>query len=203
MKAAIRDSYVDVVYYMGHNEAYPDWFHEELYDAVFTDEFGTSYWINRWTKKRKISEKIEYERQQVFSYVDKYKEVVLVEDYSIFIKKSNGEIFVTNYDIFDELYTVFRFDRFNNSGLAAFNEDVINYVECHGGIGVTGYPEWFYEFFTESVNNPKHNESIYISDNNGELVVTDHCAVLQNSFGEIMVIDWVKFLEYYDPDPGY
>lgn len=184
MKAALRGSYVDVVYFMGVNERYPHWFCEELYSNVFSDSDRYTFYVS------------PQERSPV------YHEQILVEDYSVFIRKPNGDIFVTNYDAFDDLYFQFRFDAFSNSGVAAFRDDVIDYVECQGGAVISGYPDWFYEYFTEAINNPSEDETIFIDSNDGELSVSDHCAVLQNRYGEVRLMDWEKFLSYYDPDPG-
>lgn len=184
MKAALRGSYVDVVFYMGTNERYPMWFTEELYNNVFSDEDRYTFYVPR--QERTIT---YYERQ-------------LVEDYSVFLRKPTGEIHVTDYDAFDDLFTMFRFDKFENTALAALNEDVIDYVECQGGRVLSGYPDWFYEYFTEAVNNPTEEETIFIDSENGELTITDHCAVLQNRFGEVRIMDWKTFIKYYDPDPG-
>lgn len=184
MIAALRGSYLDAVYFMGINERYPDWFCEELYDATFTDDARYTFWVERSNRRPDYSEKI------------------LVEDFSVFIRKSNNDIFVTNYDLLDECYTTFRTDKFTNSALVAFNDDVIEYVECHGGL-VSGYDgDWFYEYFTEELNNPQNEETIFCNDVNGDITVTEHCAVLRNKYGEIRVLNWKDFIKYYDPDPG-
>lgn len=185
MKAALRGRYVEVVFFMGTEERYPDWFMEEIYDATYTDESRYTFWVDRFQRR------------------PDYHEKQLVEDYSVFIRKGNGEVFVTDYDAYQQVYHTFMYDGFNNWALAGFNEDVIDYVECHGGIGTSGYPDWFYEYFTESLNNPQDNESIYISDICGELVVVEHCAVLRNMHGEIKVLPWNKFLLFYDPNPEF
>lgn len=183
MKSALRGSYVEVVFYMGINERYPMWFTEELYNCTFTDDSNYTFWVP------------EYERSP------DYHEKILVEDYSVFIRKENGDIHVTSYDVFDQLYYQFRFDRFDNSGLAAFREDVIDYVECFGGSVISGYPDWFYEHFTESVIYQYGEESIFIDRDDGELSVTHHVVFLRNKFGEIRVMDYDVFLKYYEPHP--
>ena len=87
MKAALRGKYLDVVFYMGPNERYPDWFCEEIHNAIISDESNYTYWVDTHCRKPDY-----YEKQ-------------LVEDYSVFLRKENGEICVTNYDVLDELYT--------------------------------------------------------------------------------------------------
>jgi hypothetical protein len=199
MIAALRGSYVEYVYFMGVTEKYPPWFEEELYDSVYMDE-------NRYTFYQPLGERKP-------DYYDK----ILVEDYTVFLRKPNGDIHVTDYDIFKELYTVFRYDSFTNSGVAAFNEDCIEYVECLGGVLPAGYPEWFYEYFTEALNFPRDSETIYFYDNDkhsitasrdflevpirGEATVKEHCVFLRNKFGEIRGMTYDEFLIYYDDDP--
>lgn len=184
MIAALRGKYLEAVFYMGENQRYPDWFCEELYDATFTDESRYTFWVDRRSRRAD------------------YYEKTLVEDYSVFLRKESGEIFVTNYDCLDELYTTFRTDAFSNSALVAFNEDVINYAEFHGGVSC-GYPDdWFYEHFTESLHNPVEGETIFVADDGGDITVTEHCVIMQNNYGEIKVLDWATFTKFYDPDPG-
>src|SRR5690606_38554608 len=138
-------------------------------------------------------------------------------DYSVFLRKPNGEIFVTDYDIFSELYISFRYDAFTNSGLAALENDCIEYVECHGGVLTAEYPAWFYEYFTEVVNFPD-KETIYSYDTDkqhlvyehglfsvnpkGEVSVDQHCVFLRNKYGEIRGLLYDDFLKHYDPNPG-
>lgn len=185
MKAALRGNYLDIVFYMGSNERYPWWFSEELYDAIFTDESRYTFWVDRHSRR------------------PDYYEKELVEDYSVFLKKSNGTIFVSNYDQIEEMYTIFRSDKFTNSGLVAFNEDVIDYVECHGGNMLYAMEDdWFYEYITEVINHPQEEETIFFTHDANGISVTQHCAVLSNKYGEIKVMDWRTFLKHYDPDPG-
>lgn len=185
MKAAIQGGYVEAVFFMGVNEKYPMWFQEEIYDAIFTNESLYTFWVDRSERTPDY-----YEKQ-------------LVEDYSVFLRRSNGEIFVTNYDLLDEYYTIFRTDTFTNSALVAFNDDIIEYMECHGGI-LCGYPEdWFYEYFTESLLNPQQGETVFVNEVDGDITITEHCSVMQNKYGEVKVVDWDTFIQIYDPEPGY
>lgn len=185
MKAALRGKYLDAVYFMGINEKYPYWFAEELYDAIFTDESRYTFWVDRHSRR------------------PDYHEKTLIEDYSVFLRKEDGTIFVTNYDQLDEMYTIFRTDKFTNSGLVAFNEDVIDYVECHGGSSFYSMDDdWFYEYFTEVVNHPQDEESIFFTNTDQGITVNQHCAVLMNKYGEIRAMEWRKFLKFYDIDPG-
>lgn len=202
MKVALRDTYIEYVLYMGVTEIYPDWFSEELYENIIQNESRYTFWVP--LEERRID---YYEKQ-------------LVEDYSVFVKKPNGEIHVTDYDVFTDLYTIFIYDRFTNSGIAAFNDDCIDYVECQGGVLPAGYPAWFYEYFTEAINFPPkddNGETIYFYDTNkhciaasresievtvaGEVTVTNHCVFLRNKFGEVKGMNYQDFLKYYDPDP--
>lgn len=183
MLAGLRDSYVDVIFYMGVNEIYPFWFTEILYSCILVDEDRYTFYIPR--------------EERGYDYYEKK----LVEDYSVFLRKADGSIHVTDYDTFEELYNLFKYDKFENSGLASLKSDCIEYIVCHGGQILSGYPEWFYEYFTEALHNPNAEESVFISEKNGDVTITEHCVFLRNRFGEIRVMAWKDFTEYYDPDP--
>lgn len=198
MIAALNGKYVEYVCYMGVTEKYPQWFEEELYDSVYLDEDRYTFWQPEWGRD--------------VDYYDK----TLVEDYSVFIRKPNGEIHVTDYDVFKDLYTTFTYSAFTNSGIAAFNEDCIEFVECHGGILPAGYPEWFYEYFTEAINFPTHRETVYVLNEDvkitssrdfleisidGDVTVVQHCVFLRNRFGEIRGMTYSEFKRYYDDNP--
>src|SRR5437763_13558696 len=112
MRVALRGSYVEFVIFMGVTEKYPLWFEEELYECTYTDESRFTFWVPFNERNPDY-----YEKQ-------------LIEDYSVFLRKPNGEVHVTDYDIFTELYITFRYDAFTNSGRAALHEHCIEYVEC-------------------------------------------------------------------------
>lgn len=197
MRAALRGSYVEYVLFQGMTERYPSWFKKEIDDSIYMDEHRYTFWIPTFDRK------------------PDYYEKTLVEDYSVFLRKPNGEIFVTTYDVFVELYISLQYDGFTNSGIAAFEEDCIEYVECTPGILRQEYPKWFYEFFTEAINNPMldDDETYYFYDENkklsaskrfiettrGEACVSVHCVFLRNRRGEIRAMEYDDFLEYYDP----
>lgn len=199
MKVALRDSYVEFVIFAGITEKYPLWFERELDHTIYQDENRYTFWVP-----------IDERRPD---YYDKQ----LVEDYSVFLRKSDGDVFVTDYDTFTYLYVSFRYDAFTNSGLCAFEEDCIEYVECKAGVLPAGYPTWFYEYFTEAVNFPQDEETIYFYDTDkhvitasrdsidvtigGEVSVSEHCVFLRNKLGEVKGVKYDEFLKYYDPDP--
>lgn len=201
MRVAFRDSYIEYVIFMGVTERYPSWFAEELYECTYTDESRYTFWVP-----------ID-ERQP------DYYEKQLVEEYSVFLRKPNGDIHVTDYDIFQDLYVTFRYDAFTNSGIAALEQDCIEYVECHPGILPAGYPEWFYAFFTEAFNFPENEETVFFYDadekslkasrgslvatagKHGEVDVVEHCVFLHNKYGEIKGLSYNEFLKYFDPNP--
>lgn len=199
MRAALKDSYVDFIIYMGMSEKYPLWFEEELYDCTYTDESRFTFWVNKEDRRPDY-----YEKQ-------------LIEDYTVFLRNSDGEVHVTDYDVFQNLYITFRYDAFTNSGIAAFETDSIEYVECTGGMLSVSYPAWFYEYFTESVNLPneetmffREEPSTNISvvrgpfmdiDEYGGVSVDDHCVFLRNKFGEIKGMLYDDFKKWYDDDP--
>ena len=205
MRVALRGSYVEVVYFMGPNENYPLWFQDELHNSIFTDEFRYTFWVP--PQQRSVD----------------YHEKELIEDYSVFLRKPNGEVHVTTWDAFDDLYEEFRYDRFTNSGLAALREDCIDYVEVVGGELTTGYPEWFEALFVETINHFHGGETIMIHRSgdasadislnvgedsvwvsiDGDTSITSRCVFLQNKFGEVMSMSWDKFLQFYDPYPEY
>lgn len=199
MRVALKDSYVEYVYYMGATERYPSWFQEELYDCTFTDDSRFTFWVPCDQRKPDY-----YEKQ-------------LVEDYSVFLRKPNGEVHVTDYDTFNEMYILFKYDAFTNSGIAALEQDCIEYVEARPGVLTDGYPEWFYEYFTEAFNFPRDEKTFYFYDTEkhvltasrdsmditigGDVTVTDHCVFLRNKYGEIRGMTYDQFLKYYDPNP--
>lgn len=182
MKAALRGSYVEFVCFMGITEKYPLWFEKELNETIFMDS----------------------DRYTFYCHPDErspdYFEKQLIEDYTVFLRKPNGEVHVTDYEVLQYMYTSFQYDAFTNSGLAALDDDCIEYVECTGGVLTREYPSWFYEYFTEAVHFPQEGESILIYDN-GEVSVDTHCVFLRNRFGEIRGMLYDDFLKYYDPNP--
>lgn len=183
MFAALRGHYVKFVVFMGVAERYPDWFIEEISERIFVNESRFCFWTP--PPERTID----------------YHEKELIESFSVVVRKPNGEAHVMEWDTFNDLYRVFKFDLTTNSGVAAFNEDVIEYVECFGGMMVDNYPQWFYEYFTESLNNPKDSETyLLFSDNDGCLTIRERFIFLRNRFGEIRNIPYMDFLMYYDPD---
>lgn len=198
MQAALRDSYVEFIIYNGITEKYPSWFEKELYECTYTDESRFTFWVPADERR------------------PDYHEKQLIEDYSVFLKKPDGTIHVTDYDVFQELYTSFRYDAFTNSGIAAFREDCIEYIECMGGILSSEYPAWFYEFFTEAVNLPQ-GETIFFHDHDmstdiskgpflevnddGQVSVNDHSVFLKNKFGEIKGMLYSDFIKCYDDNP--
>lgn len=199
MRAALRGSYIEYVMFMGVTERYPLWFEEEIYDSVMIDESRYTFWLSKEERSHDY-----YEKQ-------------LIEDYSVILRKPNGEMFLTDYDVFRELYIAFRYDAFTNSGIAALQEDCIDYVECQAGILQEGYPAWFYEFFTEAFNYPQDEKTFFFYDTDkhvltasresievtagGDVTVTEHCVFLHNKYGEIKGMTYRDFLRYYDPDP--
>jgi hypothetical protein len=182
MRAALRGTYVEFVLYMGITEKYPLWFEEEIYRNIYMDESRYTFWIPQ--EERRMD----------------YYEKTLIEDYSVFLKKPNGEIHVTDYDVFQELYVAFQYDAFTNSGIAAFEDDCIDYVECQPGVLTAEYPLWFYEFFTEAVHLYQEDTTILFYEN-GEVTVNNHCVFLKNRYGEIKGMLYDEFLKYYDDNP--
>jgi hypothetical protein len=198
-RVALRGSYVEFVIFMGTTENYPRWFEKLIEDAIYVDESRFTFYVDRLERR------------------PDYYEKSLIEDYSVFIRKSDGEVHVTNYDTFQELYISFKYNDFKHAGLAALEEDCIEYVECKPGVLSAGYPDWFYEYFTEMINFPHDEETIYLYDETqhcltakrgnlivplgGDATVTKHCVFLHNRFGEVRGMDYDDFIKYYDPNP--
>lgn len=205
-KVALRGTYVEFVHYMGIHERYPDWFSEELYGNIFQDDSRYTFWVNEWNR------------------TPDYHEKQLVDDFSVFIRKPGGEVHLTDWDAFSDLFTIFRNDTFTNSGLAALNEDCIDYVECQGGELLMNYPEWFEDYFKEAVNFPGdetiyfynksvdpftdpitvriHNDTVMLSID-GDVSVESRCVFLRNKFGEIRGMGYEAFVRFYDPYPEF
>lgn len=184
MRAALRGSYVDYVLYTGVTEKYPSWFKRQLDKCTYTDESRFTFWVTPEERRPDY-----YEKQ-------------LIEDYTVILRKPNGEIHLTDYDVFQNLYITFSYDAFTNSGLAAYENDAIEYVECKPGILDAGYPEWFYEFFTEAVTLPNEFEGFMLFTKNDTVMVTEHIVVLQNRIGEIRTMPYSQFEKYYDDKPA-
>lgn len=185
MRAALRNSYVEVVFFMGVNERYPYWFMEELYNRIVSDDYNYTFYAH-------------YNER-----THDYHEKQLIGDDTVFIRKPNGELHITTYNSLSQLYREFTYDAFTNSGIWAFNDDVVEYVECLGGEVLSEYPNWFYEYFTEAVNYPDGEITIFLESEDGELTITDHCCVLRNKYGEIRVMGWTDFIKFYDPEPEF
>jgi hypothetical protein len=200
MRVALRGSYIEFVIFTGVTERYPSWFNKILYDDIIVDENRYTFWV------------------PVDERMPDYYEKQLIEEYSVFLRKPNGEVHLTDYDVFTDMYINFKFNAFTNSGIAAFEQDCIEYVECKAGVIPAGYPVWFYEYFTEAINFPQDGETIYFYDETehalkatrgsliatagaGQASVTKHCIFLRNKHGEIRGMDYKDFLKYYDPDP--
>ena len=201
MRAALRGSFIEFVIYKGVTEYYPSWFAEELYECVYTDESRYTFYIPQGERP------------------PDYPEKQLVDDYSVFLRKPSGEVHLTNYEVFEELYHIFKYDDVTNSGIAALIDDTIEYVECEGGYTLKEYPAWFYEYYTEAVNLP-NGDLIFLKDAhdhdtstdrirgpylevgvNGDVTVDRRSAFLRNKFGEIRAMYYHDFVKYYDPDP--
>lgn len=201
MRAALRGSYVEFVIYNGVTERYPDWFEEELYDCTYTDESRYTFYVA--PRERRPD----------------YHEKQLIEDYSVFLRKPDGEVHLTDYDIFKDMYHVYIYDAFTNSGIAAFKDDSIDYVECDGGVLLKEYPAWFYEYYTEAVNLP-NGETFYIHDahdhdtscgnirgpylsvsEDGSISIDSRSVFLRNRYGEVRAMFYDDFIRFYDPDP--
>lgn len=204
MKAALIGSYVEYVIFEGVSERYPSWFQRAVLDDALQEAEVYTFWLP--------------EEERTPAYYDK----ILVDDWAVFLMKPDGDIHRTSYDTFTDLYTVFEWTYYTNSGIAAYGEDCIEYVECHGGKLPDNYPDWFYEYFTEAINFPQGQETIFIYDteqhkisaseqshvkldwfvmNHGQIVVTAHCVILRNRFGELRAMHYKEFLRHYDPGP--
>lgn len=201
--AAYYESYIDYVVYDGMIEKYPAWFREEVLDDIVMDASRYTHWI-------------PYDERPP-GYYDKQ----VVEGASVFLRKPCGDIHCTDYDTFEKLYYTFYYNDFTNSGIAAFEEDIIEYVECRPGILPRESPDWFYEYFTEAVNLVDEetvlwNDSFGVRTDNkgllwsdygegngtGEVVVDHHCVFMRNFAGSIMYQPWEKFIEVFNPGPN-
>lgn len=198
MIVALRGSYVEYVLFTGVTEKYPLWFQQEIYYSIYTDENRYTFYVPREERS------------------PDYYEKTLVEDYSVFVRKPNGDVHVTDYDTFNQIYISFKFDKFTNSGIAAEERDCIEYVECQAGVLPKGYPDWFYEYFTEAVNLPQDEmtflfynvdkrkiriDSPLLETESSGICIDRHCVFLLNKAGEIKGMEYDIFLEYYDPEP--
>lgn len=100
------------------------------------------------------------------------------------------------------MYITFSYNGFDNSGIAAYENDCIEYVECKPGKLDIGYPWWFYEYFTEAVNLPNEFEGFMLFAEDDEVKVVDHCVILRNRMGEIRTMAYDAFRKFYDNNPS-
>ena len=180
--AALREGVVDYVIFAGTWEMttsqYPRWFQEEVMDGILVDE-------NRYTR---YIEKPE----RSMDYYDK----TLVDYDTVFLRKPDGDIHSTTYDVFEELYISLDTNPRTNSGIAAFREDTIEIVECHGGLP-EAYPSWFYNFFSEGIVIADHDETILFYGDDREISIKGHCYFLRNKNGQIAFMEKETFDKYY------
>lgn len=182
---------------MGVAEKYPKWFNRNVLDEIFMDSHRYTFWAPKDHRP------------------PDYYDMTLVEDYSVFLMKPDGEVFCTTYDVFFKLYSVFKYNGFTNSGVAAYNDDCIEYVECRPGVLSDDHPDWFYEFFTEVANLPQEETVLmydkdqslyaqagsYIIKLEDDITVDSHCVFLQNQFGEVRHMEYGDFIKHYNPGP--
>ena len=213
MLAVLHGGTVEYVIYMGMSEKYPKWFKREVLDDISMDAHRYTTWLPR--------------EERPWDYYEK----TLVENFSVFIKKENGDLHCTDYDIFTKLYKTLSYFSFTNSGTAAYKEDCIDCVILEPGVLCEEYPNWFYEFFTESVTFPNEDESILVydlwsyggckeplngvikfqtknedknhilTDGLGYISIYEKSVFLKNKFGEIRHMDYVDFIRHYDLGP--
>ena len=180
--AALKEGVVDYVIFQGTWEAttsqYPRWFQEEVMDGILVDE-------NRYTRYIERPER-------AIDYYDK----TLVEYDSVFLRKPNGDIHCTTYDIFEELYVSLDVNPRTNSGIAAFREDTIEAVECQGGLP-EAYPSWFYNFFSDGIVIESIDETILFYGDDREISITEVSYFLRNRRGQIAHMDKETFDKYY------
>lgn len=176
--AALKEGVVDYVIFSGEFEQYPRWFIEEVIDGILVDE-------NRYT--RYIPKP-----NRTVDYYDK----TMVEHDSVFLLKEDGDIHCTTYDTFEELYIPLENNPRTNSGVAAFREDTIEIVECHGGLP-EAYPSWFYDFFSEGIVIKDLNETILFYGGEREISIKGHSYFLRNKQGQVAHMEPDTFDKYY------
>lgn len=195
--AAYYESYVDFVIFKGLTEKYPSWFTDEVLDDLVMDASRYTIWFPNGERPTD------------------YYEKVVVETDSVFLRKPNGTIHMVEYPIFKEMYHTFVYNDFISSGVAAFMEDTIEYVECLPGVLSEEYPDWFYEYFTEVANLPDEEtilwnnsfdvytetKGLYLGTE-GDITVQDHCVFVRNVAGSIMYVSWENFVRDFNPGPG-
>src|SRR5690606_35734242 len=127
MYAALKDHYLQYVIFQGMSDQYPEWFEQEVAERIFVDESRFCFWVPPQERR------------------PDYYEKELIETYSVVLRKKSGEIHVLDMEVFNDMYTIFHYDKFVNGGICAFNDDMIEYTVCVGGSPIDRYPDWFYE----------------------------------------------------------
>lgn len=176
--AALKEGVVDYVIFAGDHEQYPRWFREEVLDGILVDE-------NRYTRYIPRPERS-------VDYYDK----TLVENDTVFLRKPTLEVHCVSYDIFEELYIPLESNPRTNSGMAAFREDTIEVVECHGGVPMS-YPGWFYDYFSDGIVIQGTDQTILFYGEEREITVEGHCYFLRNRMGQIAHMDHETFSKYF------
>ena len=177
--AALREGVVSYVIYEGENEQYPRWFREEVLDGILVDESRYTRYIPR--------------PERCVDYYDK----TVVEHDTVFLRKpKSGDIHCTTYETFEDLYIPMDVNPRTNSGVAAFREDAIEVVECHGGLP-EAYPLWFYNFFSDGRVIKDSEETILFYGDDREISITGLSYFLRNKEGKIAHMDHETFNRYY------
>lgn len=177
--AALKEGVVDYVIFAGENEQYPAWFKEEVIGGILVDE-------NRYTRY------IPQPERSV-DYYDK----TIVEHSTVFLRKPQSrDIHCTSYDVFEDLYISLEVNPRTNSGVAAFRDDAIEIVECHGGLP-GAYPSWFYDYFSDGMVIESRDETILFYGDDRELSIVGHCYFLRNRRGQIAFMDHEAFDKHY------
>ena len=177
--ASLKEGVVDFVIFAGQDEQYPAWFKREVLDGILVDESRYTRYIPK--------------ADRAMDYYDK----TMVEYDSVFLRKpASGDIHCTPYDVFEDLYIQLEVNNRTNSGQAAFREDTIEIVECHGGLPGS-YPSWFYDYFSDGIVIQSLDETILFYGDDREISVEGHCYFLRNKQGQIAFMDHDTFQKYY------
>lgn len=176
--ATLKEGVVDYVIFSGMDESYPGWFTRELDRGLYEDE-------SRYIRYLPPAER----------NVDYYDKTI-IEDYSVFLRKDNGDVHCTSYDTFESLYLVLEHNSRTNSGVAGFREDCIEIVECHGGVP-GAYPSWFFDYFKDGITIESEEETILFYDDIGEISLTGYSVFLRNKYNEIAHMDGETFDKFY------
>lgn len=174
-----------IIFQGGSSGAYPRWFSESIEQHTYLNEYGYH-----------VAE-LPYRRYVVKDGGLLYWDDLLVEGYDIFIRNHQGSIRRIDMDILEESYEVIA------DGTIAYRDDCVEYVIFYKEMPDRIYPEWFVNFYVETLkekveNDPSFPEAVVVlykvgGGRNLNYQILDVDLFQKNYFYSGNGIDWEGF----------